>query len=98
MDRVLSRSRAAGVAAQMITVGSLSELDEAAELSNAHDDLFCTAGCHPTRSGEMDTYHGGPCAYVDKLAESIQRCNQASGGKPRIVAIGECGLGAWLGG
>ena len=65
MDRVLSRARNAGVAAQMITVGSLSELDEAVELSSAHEDLFCTAGCHPTRSGEMDTYPGGPCAYVD---------------------------------
>jgi len=53
-------------------------------------DLFATAGCHPTRSKEFETFKGGPDAYLKALDDLIAQNKQ---GKGRVVAVGECGLG-----
>ncbi|WFD34494.1 hypothetical protein MCUN1_001335 [Malassezia cuniculi] len=84
LEQVLARAEAAGVAAQIVTAGSLSEVDEAAAISGRN--LFCTAGCHPTRAVELESYPGGAAAYVEALAERV------AAHKHKVVAIGECGL------
>ena len=83
---VLNRAERAGVAAQIVTAGSLRETIDVLPLVRENANLYSTAGCHPTRTKELESYQGGPCAYVDALAAAIQT-------DTRIVAVGECGLG-----
>ncbi|CAO1617681.1 unnamed protein product [Parajaminaea phylloscopi] len=96
LDTVLGRARAAGVVGQIVTGGSLSESKEALDLCAKEQDLYATVGCHPTRSGEFDSYAGGPEAYKEALAalisESSANGSIASKGKGKAVAVGECGL------
>lgn len=87
---MLERSRIAGVKSMIITGGSLHESREALELARQHG-LYATVGCHPTRSGQFDEFKGGPDAYLEELDKLIQENLK---GKGRVVAIGECGLGA----
>jgi hypothetical protein len=56
-------------------------------------DLHCTAGCHPTSTGELDKYPGGITAYLDALRNVIKEDRE---GEKRIISIGEIGLGAWF--
>lgn len=67
-----------------MTAGSLAEIDEAADIKG--NNLFCTAGCHPTRALEVEQYASGVSAYMDALADRIVAH------KSKVVAIGECGL------
>lgn len=50
--------------------------------------LFCTAGVHPTRCGEIFNFEAGPEGYMQQLEEVIKQ-GIAEG---KVVAIGECGL------
>lgn len=85
---MLERSKAAGVKSMIITGGSLHESREALELARQHG-LYATVGCHPTRSGEFESFKAGPEAYLEKLDELIASHLE---GKGRVVAVGECGL------
>lgn len=108
LDMVLERSRLAGVKSMIITGGSLHESKEALQLSQKYGSFsaqrplskevitgatgfYATIGCHPTRSGQFDKFKGGPSAYLDALDALIEKHLQ---GKGRVVAVGECGLGA----
>lgn len=87
---MLERANAAGVKSMIITGTSLSESREAIKLAQEHG-LYATIGCHPTRSAEFDKFRGGPDAYLAALDKLI---SQNLTGRGRVVAIGECGLGA----
>lgn len=93
LENVLQRATDAGVEAQIITAGSLSETHDVLELAKSRAGLYGTAGCHPTRSTELDTYKGGPSAYMAALKSLVDAHHGKEG---RIVAIGECGLGTLL--
>ena len=54
--------------------------------------LFCTVGVHPTRCGEFDSHPGGPDGLQAELTAVLKE-GQALG---KVVAVGECGLGANL--
>ncbi|PIA14882.1 Mg-dependent DNase [Coemansia reversa NRRL 1564] len=86
LPRILERSRSAGVVGIMVTGGSLAESAEAVQLSREHSGLFATAGCHPTRSNEVDHHPGGADAYFAELHQLI------NDNRDKIVAVGECGL------
>jgi TatD DNase family protein len=106
LPAVLERSRFAGVRSMIITGGSLHESGEALSLAKTHGKqstyqtgdatliavgFYATVGCHPTRSGQFDTFNGGPEAYLQALDQLI---SQNLTGVGRVVAVGECGLGA----
>ncbi|KAJ7225683.1 hypothetical protein GGX14DRAFT_640317 [Mycena pura] len=88
MDAMLERARNSGVKSMLITGTSLRESQQALQLAQRLG-VYCTIGCHPTRSAEFDKFGGGPEAYLSALDKLV-----ASGlqGKGRAVAIGECGL------
>ncbi|EST09058.1 TatD family [Kalmanozyma brasiliensis GHG001] len=86
---VHSRAIKAGVVAQILTGGNLAESQEALSLAKAHDGFYSTAGCHPTRTSEMESYEDGAEAYLGKIKELILE-SRRDGGK--VVAVGECGL------
>ncbi|PWN50645.1 hypothetical protein IE53DRAFT_395025 [Violaceomyces palustris] len=92
LDIVLKRARSAGVNGLIITGGSLDESIEAAQLAQQADDLYITTGCHPTRSGEFESYKGGAEAYLEALAGTIEEHRFDGKGKGKVVAVGECGL------
>ncbi|WFD27300.1 hypothetical protein MNAN1_002296 [Malassezia nana] len=85
LEQVIHRAEQAGVAAQVITAGTLAELPSVLQLTGLRPSFFCTAGCHPTHSTDMENFDGGPQAYVSQLQQMIQA-------HKRIVAVGECGL------
>jgi len=94
MKDMFQRSKDAGLRSFIITGGSLSESRTAMGLAK-ECNVFCTTGCHPTRSAEFDKYSGGPEAYLKALDELIGenlRIPSEETGKRIIVAIGECGL------
>ncbi|KAG2023052.1 TatD DNase domain containing 1, variant 3 [Coprinopsis cinerea AmutBmut pab1-1] len=51
--------------------------------------LYATVGCHPTRSGEFESYKEGPEEYLRQLDQMISEHLKGEG---RVVAVGECGL------
>jgi Tat protein secretion system quality control protein TatD with DNase activity len=55
--------------------------------------LYATVGCHPTRSGEFESYKEGPEEYLRQLDQMISEHLKGEG---RVVAVGECGLGKWF--
>lgn len=52
--------------------------------------LFCTAGVHPTRCGEVEAAAQGSQRYWDELRGVLQEGVRAG----KTVAVGECGLDA----
>ncbi|CAD6942588.1 unnamed protein product [Tilletia controversa] len=88
LDAVLDRARAAGVHRIVATVGSLhdKEAKRTLDLIRPHPEIFCTIGCHPTRSTEMDKHPGGVAGFISDLSELVKL------GGDKVVAIGECGL------
>lgn len=87
LENVLQRATDAGVQAQILTAGALSETREVLAVAASRPGLYATAGCHPTRSTELVQHADGAAAYIDMLRKLVD----ANPG--RIVAIGECGLG-----
>lgn len=71
------------------------ELDRSLRLSShtCTEGLFATVGCHPCRAQEFERHPGGPQGYLDELAEIIASNLHSQGGKGKVVAVGECGLG-----
>lgn len=89
LDIVLSRASKAGVVAQILTGGNLAESQEALELARQREGFYSTAGCHPTRTSEMEKHADGAEAYLSKIKGLIQ-ADKTKGGK--VVSVGECGL------
>lgn len=56
---------------------------------SSSDGLFTTAGVHPCRANEPETYPGGPSAYFKELSDLI---SSNKGGKGKVRAVGETGL------
>jgi len=97
MKDVFKRSQDAGLRSFIITGGSLSESRSAIALAK-ECKVFCTTGCHPTRSAEFDKHPGGPEVYLKELDKLIGENVKLSDRSERrvVVAIGECGLGECL--
>lgn len=89
LDIVLTRASKAGVIAQILTGGNLEESHEALSLASEQEGFYSTAGCHPTRTSEMEAYAEGAEAYLSKIRTLIE---ESKAGKGKIVAVGECGL------
>lgn len=108
-EQIIGRARQAGVVAQVLTGDCLKGAREVIALSKQYrsstdsspgpsssSDIYClaglfaTVGCHPCRADEFDAYSEGPEAYLAALAKEVE----ANIGV--VVAIGECGLGAYV--
>ncbi|HUG99287.1 MAG TPA: TatD family hydrolase [Gammaproteobacteria bacterium] len=75
---VILRARANGVARLIVTGSSLRSSAAAVSLAGDSPGLFATAGVHPHHADELDA------AHMPELAALATR--------PRVVAVGECGL------
>lgn len=85
-DQILSRSWDIGMEKIILTVGTLSEINEAVELTKkAAGKLFTTLGIHPTRCGEFEA-EGSPQSYFQSMCDKLEKY------KDHIVALGELGL------
>lgn len=80
-ETILERSSA--LERIIITVGTVSELDEAVELTKKHSKLYTTLGVHPTRCGE---FLDDPNAYFQQIRDNLTKHRDS------IVALGELGL------
>lgn len=81
---VIQRAKDIGLENIIITGTTLEDSKEALQI--AHDfNLFSTCGCHPTRSLEFQKE-----GYFENLSALLLKDSQSP--KPRIVAVGECGL------
>lgn len=80
---VLNRAWATGLDKLIITVGTIDEADEAINFAGKDERIYITMGCHPTRCGE---FVADPENYYKKLCDYIEM------NRPKVVAIGECGL------
>jgi len=79
-EAVLERAREAGVDA-LIAIGSgygIAHNARAVELAAADSRVFATVGVHPHEADELDD------EAREQLAQLLER--------PRVVAVGECGL------
>jgi len=77
-DAVIARARDAGVQIMVEISDKLSTFEAAHGLAMAHPDIWCTVGVHPHEAKDYADL------TVDRLVELASR--------PRVVAIGECGL------
>ena len=97
LGAVLQRARGAGVAKIIVTAGSLAESEEALEMSRSSSsgsssssssspvELFCSAGVHPTRAGELLL-----------KSEGTEEEGNGGGGKKTLDAAAVGRLGALL--
>ena len=96
LDAVMRRAKAVGVEAVIVAAGSLAEARAARALcaepsatgGGAWPRLAYTAGCHPTRTGEIDAFEGGPAGYAAALEAEVA-AGVAAGS---LCAVGEFGL------
>ncbi|MEL6431460.1 MAG: TatD family hydrolase [Planctomycetota bacterium] len=77
-DEVLSRAREAGVERLVITGSDVDGSGEAADLADTDPAAWSTAGVHPHHAKDLDG------AGLERIASLL--------GRPRVVAVGECGL------
>ena len=85
LGAVLGRAWAAGVGRVVVTATNLEEGRAALALARTDARLYCTAGVHPTRAGEL--VEGG-APYLASLRALIAE-GVAAG---KCVAVGEAGL------
>lgn len=83
---VIKRAKESGVDKIIVTGGSLKDSKNALEVAQADESLFCTVGCHPTRTLEFEAEGEDPDAYLRKLIEL------ANSNRDKVVAAGEMGL------
>jgi len=83
LQNVLERAWSNGMDKMIITVGQLSESEEALKIANENDKLFITMGCHPTR---CNAFEPDPNEYFNQLCQEIEK------NRSKVIAIGECGL------
>ncbi|KAK1923776.1 hypothetical protein DB88DRAFT_505539 [Papiliotrema laurentii] len=88
LDDVVDRARSRGVEKMLITGTSLSESRGAVDMAKSYQ-LHCTAGCHPTSTGEIAGHQGGQEGYIAELVKLVEEDRRDS---RRIIAIGEVGL------
>ncbi|KAK3783195.1 hypothetical protein RRG08_046988 [Elysia crispata] len=86
LDHVLERAKKFGVEKIIVTGGSLKDSQNALEVAQTDESLFCTVGCHPTRTLEFEVDGEDPDKYLHKLLEL------ATTNKDKVVAAGEMGL------
>lgn len=82
---VLQRAVSVGLEKIIITAGCENDIAEALDLANAHENLYCTVGVHPTRCNEFRDA-SSPDEHLNKLRKFIVE------NKTKVVAIGEIGL------
>ncbi|ESP05247.1 hypothetical protein LOTGIDRAFT_181022 [Lottia gigantea] len=82
---VIQRSKDIGMKKMIITGGNLKESLEALEIAKSHEMLYCTVGCHPTRTNAFEK-SGDPDKYL------VDLINLAKSNSDKIVAVGEFGL------
>ncbi|KAI9098670.1 hypothetical protein DFS34DRAFT_658303 [Phlyctochytrium arcticum] len=92
--QILSRAKQVGVDKMIITGTTVAESKQARQLAHAHDGLYYTVGCHPTRCKEFEQDRKGqprnPDEYLSALKDIITE--ELRRPDPRVVAIGEFGL------
>ncbi|KAH9499849.1 TatD DNase [Bulinus truncatus] len=86
LEIVLNRAYEHGVKKVIITGGSLKDSQTALNITKLKDNLYCTVGCHPTRSLEFEKDGSDPDNYLQEL---ITLANE---NKDKVVAVGEMGL------
>ncbi|GAB0088712.1 putative deoxyribonuclease TATDN1 [Sergentomyia squamirostris] len=83
LEIVLKRSWDIGVQKIIVTVGNLTDVEEARKIVELDDRLAMTIGCHPTRCSE---FLSDPEKYFSNLHASIEKY------RSKVVAVGEIGL------
>lgn len=78
-DGVIERARAAGVKKMINVACDLDQVDPHTSLANKHDDIWSSAGIHPT-------------SLNDDLEGSMKQIRESAEKEPKIIAIGEIGL------
>ncbi|RUS84705.1 hypothetical protein EGW08_007533 [Elysia chlorotica] len=86
LANVIERAKKWGVEKIIVTGGSLKDSQNALEVARTDESLFCTVGCHPTRTLEFEAEGGDPDLYLRKLTELAQA------NRDKVVAAGEMGL------
>jgi len=86
LEDVLDRSWENGLKKIIVTSGSLDDSVEALKIASLNKNLYCTVGCHPTRCDEFNNKAQTPEAYLNGLTNVIKD------NRPKVVALGECGL------
>ncbi|RWS11996.1 putative deoxyribonuclease TATDN1-like protein [Dinothrombium tinctorium] len=88
LNRVIERAFANGVEKIIITSGCLEEVHQSLEVAKTSENLFTTAGCHPTRCLEFEK--SDQENYADHyMGNLVELCEE---NKEKIVAVGEFGL------
>ncbi len=77
-DAVIDRAREAGVQMMVEISDKLSTFEATHALAMAHPDIWCTVGAHPHEAKD----------HLTMTADDLIALSQ----RPRVVAIGECGL------
>ncbi|GFO07299.1 3'-5' ssDNA/RNA exonuclease tatd [Plakobranchus ocellatus] len=83
---VINRAKENGVEKIIVTGGSLKDSQNALEVARTDASLFCTVGCHPTRTLEFEADGVQPDGYLTKLVDL------ATSNRDKVVAAGEMGL------
>ncbi|XP_069940373.1 uncharacterized protein [Cherax quadricarinatus] len=86
LELVLKRAWDVGLSKVIITGTSLSDTKTALQLAKTNEQLYCTAGCHPTRCGEFEQDDTDPETYLENLLQLTLD------NRDNVIAIGECGL------
>jgi len=84
-DDIMNRGKEVGLVGHMITGGTLSDSQDALNISNERNDCYSTCGVHPTRCNEFESADD-PEEYLNNLKKLI------IDNPEKILAVGECGI------